>query len=528
MYVVSYLLPLLLFIPHISLHVLFTSIQDLKSSVYIESDMVKALKTYLSGEAVRIDKLKRFLNEVDSIRHSDRLDDSTEDYLDNPINAFYMIRRLHITWEGIIASTLTLENYKDFLSRIRTPIISKKEDFEGALDAILRLQRVYNLTIEDIVVGNIWGNIAYQPLCPQNCRVIGERVLQIGYFNQAQKWLQYVVNLNARNNDNDTYDMDLDESLAYSYFFNGNWVAALEKIQSILNEGDPLRFTRMNQLKHQALMNHQEGKEGIVMNRPWDDPVYHKLCRGQQEIQQPSSDSSSMYCKYTHGGSFVLLLQPYKMEVLRMDPLIALYYDVISDKEIGVIKTLAVPKMATSVTIGKDGIQTPSTDIRVSKGAWLKDEENVVVRRVDKRIEYLTGLSTLEPDHAEQLQVVNYGIGGQYDPHYDFKKDVGEDKNMVDYIHASQNRIATWMFYLSDVDAGGYTAFTAIKTIVKPIKNAAVFWWNLLPSGERDYRTLHAACPVLLGSKWVANKWIHNGGQEFRRPCNLAPDKGDT
>uniref|UniRef100_A0A915MHS7 Uncharacterized protein n=1 Tax=Meloidogyne javanica TaxID=6303 RepID=A0A915MHS7_MELJA len=33
----------------------------------------------------------------------------------------------------------------------------------------------------------------------------------------------------------------------------------------------------------------------------------------------------------------------------------------------------------------------------------------------------------------------------------------------------------------------------------------------------------HAACPVLLGDKWVSNSWIHEGGQEFFRPCGLDP-----
>lgn len=36
--------------------------------------------------------------------------------------------------------------------------------------------------------------------------------------------------------------------------------------------------------------------------------------------------------------------------------------------------------------------------------------------------------------------------------------------------------------------------------------------------------TRHAACPVIVGSKWVANKWIHESGNEFRRPCDLLPD----
>jgi hypothetical protein len=36
-----------------------------------------------------------------------------------------------------------------------------------------------------------------------------------------------------------------------------------------------------------------------------------------------------------------------------------------------------------------------------------------------------------------------------------------------------------------------------------------------------DYRTRHSGCPVLVGNKWVLNKWIYERGQEFRRPCGL-------
>lgn len=33
-------------------------------------------------------------------------------------------------------------------------------------------------------------------------------------------------------------------------------------------------------------------------------------------------------------------------------------------------------------------------------------------------------------------------------------------------------------------------------------QGTAVFWYNLFPSGEGDYSTRHAACPVLVGNKW--------------------------
>jgi prolyl 4-hydroxylase len=78
---------------------------------------------------------------------------------------------------------------------------------------------------------------------------------------------------------------------------------------------------------------------------------------------------------------------------------------------------------------------------------------------------------------------------------------------------------------MSDVQAGGATVFTYIGVKLWPVKGTCAFWYNLKENGEGDYMTRHAACPVLTGSKWVCNKWIHERGQEFMRPCNLNPDK---
>lgn len=72
---------------------------------------------------------------------------------------------------------------------------------------------------------------------------------------------------------------------------------------------------------------------------------------------------------------------------------------------------------------------------------------------------------------------------------------------------------------MSDVEKGGATVFPYLKVKVPARKGTAAFWYNLKVSGDDDYYTRHAACPVLLGSKWVANKWIYEFGQTFRRPC---------
>jgi hypothetical protein len=51
----------------------------------------------------------------------------------------------------------------------------------------------------------------------------------------------------------------------------------------------------------------------------------------------------------------------------------------------------------------------------------------------------------------------------------------------------------------------------------KQKKTMFVYVFLYLCSGEGDLRTRHAGCPVLLGEKWISNKWIHEMGQEFFR-----------
>ena len=55
---------------------------------------------------------------------------------------------------------------------------------------------------------------------------------------------------------------------------------------------------------------------------------------------------------------------------------------------------------------------------------------------------------------------------------------------------------------LSDVEAGGATVFVSLGLRVAPVRGAALVWYNLHRSGRDDYRTKHAACPVLRGDRW--------------------------
>ncbi|CAF3459361.1 unnamed protein product [Rotaria socialis] len=68
---------------------------------------------------------------------------------------------------------------------------------------------------------------------------------------------------------------------------------------------------------------------------------------------------------------------------------------------------------------------------------------------------------------------------------------------------------------VSDSDIEKIKALAVPRLQRALIRNAATN--TMTPA---DYRI---TCPVLIGNKWVATKWIHEYGQEFRRRCSLDP-----
>uniref|UniRef100_A0A674MAN7 procollagen-proline 4-dioxygenase n=1 Tax=Takifugu rubripes TaxID=31033 RepID=A0A674MAN7_TAKRU len=245
---------------------------------------------------------------------------------------------------------------------------------------------------------------------------------------------------------------------------------------------------------------------------------YEQLCRGEG-LKMTARRQSQLFCRYYDNGRHPkYVIGPVKQEDEWDRPHIVRYHDILSNREMETVKELAKPRLRRATVHDPQTGQLTTAPYRVSKSAWLGAFEHPVVDRINQRIEDITGLDV---STAEDLQVANYGVGGQYEPHYDFgRKDEPDAFKEL----GTGNRIATWLLYMSEVQAGGATVFTDIGASVSPKKGSAVFWYNLHPSGDGDYRTRHAACPVLLGNKWVSNKWIHERGQEFRRRCDLQED----
>lgn len=83
--------------------------------------------------------------------------------------------------------------------------------------------------------------------------------------------------------------------------------------------------------------------------------------------------------------------------------------------------------------------------VRVGQLAWLPKSTNKYIKTIFQRIEDMTELTTKS---AESLQVLNYGIGGHYVPHFDFST----DKSAFSKIGFG-NRISTVLFYVKIINS---------------------------------------------------------------------------
>lgn len=116
---------------------------------------------------------------------------------------------------------------------------------------------------------------------------------------------------------------------------------------------------------------------------------------------------------------------------------------------------------------------------------------------------------------------MRYELNQKYNVHHDY----GEE----DILLPCGPRILTFFLYLSgnssnlfsihyvtqlsflDVEEGGETSFPLLNVNVKPKKGRAVLWPSTLDSNPElvNPRTVHEAKPVIKGTKFAANAWIH-------------------
>ncbi|XP_053658674.1 prolyl 4-hydroxylase subunit alpha-1-like [Anopheles marshallii] len=501
----------------------FSSIEQMRQLLKLEKTFLDSLDRYIKLHEQKIEFLHRqrdwFAKELNA-----GLKNEVE-YTSNPTSAFLLVNRLVNDWERIRVF-MDLDVGVKLQNNTEMPT---SDDAVGVAEGLARLQDMYQLDTKDMASGKLLHRQIGRQLRTAECYEIGNKLTTAANYRYAVSWLREALRLWTTESPG-VSKVEIMNSLSYALSQQGEYDEALELTQKVLKL-QPDNQRALN--SKEPLEKWIDYKKQYGLPPPVPDAnyrLYPSLCRG--DYQRPTKDVAKLRCRYEHNRTPFLRIAPLKLEELNHDPVIVVYHEVLYDKEIATLLDIAKPLLHRSM-VGDDAVKKVSKT-RTSNNGWLDDVMHPVVRIITRRTEDMTDLAM---SASEQLQVGNYGVGGHYLPHYDYA--VPEEGKVAYPAVGKGNRIATVMYYLSDVAIGGATVFPELGVGVFPRKGSAIFWYNLHANGTTDSRTLHGACPVFVGSKWgdtvatesnnrniihiftVANKWIHEYEQEFRRPCQI-------
>ena len=185
-------------------------------------------------------------------------------------------------------------------------------------------------------------------------------------------------------------------------------------------------------------------------------------------------------------------------------PRVVVFADLLSAEECAELIALARSRLARSETVETSTGGTAVNPARTSDGMFFEPGEFAVCARLEKRIAELLGWPL---ENGEGLQILRYGPGAEYLPHYDYFDP--EEAGTPAILKRGGQRVASIVCYLNTPEAGGATVFPDVGLQVAPVRGNAVFFSYDRP--DPATRTLHGGAPVAAGEKWVATKWLREG-----------------
>ncbi|KAL5009467.1 hypothetical protein ScPMuIL_011772, partial [Solemya velum] len=400
----------------------------------------------------------------------------------NPINDYHIVDRYINGWRKYVLGNLVcghcpatkpiLDFEVSYNYIIRNNDGPALDDLENIADAIARLTQMYNLELSDIFSGKIMGTQT-DPLDIREIEHIIDVLHSRDLFEDEGYWLESL--LAKINTDSDVLPLPEQrrfyKKLGRAYYMAGvpheaiDWLAHyVEKVPDDKNMTAELDWYMS--LDHNKMAR---ASTGIDNTKHADeiDPVYIALCNGE-ELRSPV-DTAKLKC-FNRKTKIPYLYA--KEEVMNYDPRVSLFHEVISENETKLVRTLAESQLDRSLVEAPAGFERDK--IRISQTAWLHDVFHPIIGKLSRRIETLTGLNLREKDFVsdcEPLQVLNYGVGGLYVPHYDYLEETADVGDSVPTsLLNSGDRIATWLFYLSDVQYGGSTVYPKLKVRVPVTK----------------------------------------------------------
>ncbi|RAS21378.1 2OG-Fe(II) oxygenase [Paraburkholderia bryophila] len=184
-------------------------------------------------------------------------------------------------------------------------------------------------------------------------------------------------------------------------------------------------------------------------------------------------------------------------------PQVIVFADVLSPEECEEMIERSRHRLKRSTIVNPDTGKEDVIRNRTSEGIWYQRGEDAFIEKLDRRI---SSLMNWPVDNGEGLQILHYGVTGEYRPHFDYFP----PDQPGSAVHTAQGgqRVSTLVIYLNDVPDGGETIFPEAGLSVAANRGGAVYFRYMNGQRQLDPLTLHGGSPVLDGDKWIMTKWM--------------------
>lgn len=233
------------------------------------------------------------------------------------------------------------------------------------------------------------------------------------------------------------------------------------------------------------------------------DDVDRELDKAQKERAEALSDDDLLAAQ-ARSGEFKPRPQCVP-EVLSEAPRIAVLRNLFTAPECQHLIATSRPFLEPSRVVSQEG-RNVKDDKRTSwEMRFYPESKDMLIWIYERR---LARISETRAAQGEPLMILRYEAGQEYQTHVDFFD--AELPGQKALIEANGQRVLTMLTYLSAVEAGGGTEFPELGITVEPDPGSTLAFYNVMPGGQPDPRTLHAGLPVQRGVKWLATRWVRD------------------
>ena len=187
-----------------------------------------------------------------------------------------------------------------------------------------------------------------------------------------------------------------------------------------------------------------------------------------------------------------------------LHPRVVVFGGVLSDEECDAMVEMGRRRLRPSAVFNPDTGADEAHEARSSEGTFFRRGENALCARIERRLAQLVDWPL---ENGEGLQLLRYGPGAEYRPHYDYFDPDRPGAHVA--LSRGGQRVASIVMYLNTPARGGATTFPDARFEVGAVKGNAVFFAYDRPHPMTG--SLHAGAPVIEGEKWVATKWLRVG-----------------